>query len=152
MYTLVLTLHSWLRWLALAAGAAATLSAASHRSESLAPGRADFWGFVLMMTLDLQLLLGLLLYFALSPFTSQALGDFGTAMRTPALRFFAVEHLALMLGAVILAHLGRVLARRAPTAGTKRVRMLIAFGLATLLMVIGIPWPGTAAGRPLFRV
>jgi len=152
MYMLVLTLHSWLRWLALAAGAAATFSAASNRSDSLAPGRADFWGLVLMMTLDLQLLLGLLLYVGLSPFTTQALGDFAAAMHTPALRFFAVEHLALMLGAVILAHLGRVLARRAPTADVKRARMLIAFGLATLLMVIGIPWPGTAAGRPLFRV
>jgi len=81
------------------------------------PGRnvasGEGWGLFFMITLDLQLLLGLVLYFVLSPFTTQALNDFGAAMRNAPLRFFAVEHVTLMLAAVILVHVGRVLARKA---------------------------------------
>src|SRR5204863_385241 len=101
MYTLVLALHSWLRWLALIAGIAATVTALSDRA-STAPRRADLWGLALMVTLDMQMLIGLLLYFVLSPFTAEAMRDFGAAMRNSGLRFFAVEHLTLMLGAFVV--------------------------------------------------
>jgi len=45
-----------------------------------------------------------------------------------------------------------VLARKAPTPAAKRTRLLVCFGLSTLLMVAGIPWPGLPYGRPLFRL
>ena len=105
-----------------------------------------------MATLDLQMLLGLLLYFALSPFTAEALKNFSAAMADSNLRFWAVEHITAMFGAVIAAHVGRALARNASTPAAHRRRLLIAFGLATVLMIVGIPWPGFANGRPLFRV
>jgi heme A synthase len=152
MYTLVLLVHSWLRYVALLAGIAATIAAVVDRSETLREGRADMWSLVLTIVLDVQMLLGLVLYLALSPFTTEAMRDFGAAMKNPALRFFAVEHVTLMVAAVILAHLGRVLARKAKTPDAKRMRMLICSGLATLLMLLGIPWPGMANGRPLFRL
>jgi hypothetical protein len=152
MYTFVLLLHSWLRWVALVAGVAATVTSYSDRSTTTGQGRADMWGLVLMAVLDLQMLLGLLLYLVLSPFTAEAFKDFGAAMKSPGLRFFAVEHLALMLAAVVAAHVGRVLARKAATPDRKRMRMVICFGLATALMLLGIPWPGMASGRPLFRI
>ncbi|MEP7307914.1 MAG: hypothetical protein ABJA98_20610 [Acidobacteriota bacterium] len=149
MYTFVLALHSWLRWLALIAGVVAIYSVLSDRKGS---GRADIWGLVLMISLDVQLLLGVLLYGALSPFTAEAMRDFGAAMKNPGLRFFAVEHVTLMLGAIILAHVGRVMGRKAKTEDAKRMRLLMCFGLATLLMLLAIPWPGMASGRPLFRI
>jgi hypothetical protein len=73
-------------------------------------------------------------------------------MRDPALRFWAVEHLTMMVSAVVLVHVGRVLARKTADADKKRKRFLICFGLAVLLILLGIPWPGMASGRPLFRV
>ena len=66
MYTLVLALHSWIRWIALIAVVGTTLAAMRGKvagSDSL----ADRWGMVAMMVLDTQLLLGLLLYFVVSP-------------------------------------------------------------------------------------
>ena len=33
----------------------------------------------------------------------------------------------------------------------KRTRLLACFGLATILIVLGMPWPGRPGGRPLFR-
>ena len=152
MYPFVLSLHSWLRWVALVAGVAATVTTLADRSATLREGRADMWGLVLMMVLDIQMLLGLLLYLVVSPNMKAIRENFGGAMRDAGLRFFAVEHLALMLAAVVLVHVGRVLARKAPTSDAKRMRRLICFGLATVLTVIGIPWPGMAGGRPLFRL
>src|SRR3979409_2041014 len=146
MYTTVLTLHSWIRWVALVAGVGATLAALRNRE-----GSAERWGLIAVTTLDLQMLLGLVLYLVLSPFTTQAMADFGTAMKTPQLRFWAVEHVSMMFLAVILAHVGRVLARKAKTTATKRTRLLGSFGLATVLILLGMPWPGRPGGRPLFR-
>lgn len=152
MYFVVLALHSWIRWLALAAGIGATLAALTDRSASVAPNRTDRWGLFFMVALDVQMLLGLFLYFVASPNMAAIRSDFGAAMRDPVARFWAVEHVTMMMAAVILAHVGRVLARKARTPAAKRKRLLICFGLATLLMIGGTPWPGMRAGRPLFRL
>ena len=152
VYSLALFVHSWLRWAALAAGVAAIGASASARGGPSADGPADRWGLIFMIVLDLQMLLGLLLYLVLSPFTAEAMRDFGAAMRTPGLRFFAVEHLAIMFAALILAHVGRVLARKAATPEARRTRRLICYGLAMVAMLLAIPWPGTAGARPLFRL
>jgi uncharacterized BrkB/YihY/UPF0761 family membrane protein len=151
MYGAVLVLHSWIRWIALVAGVGATLAALRGKTEG-ERSLADRWGLVLMITLDLQLLLGLVLYLALSPNMQEILNHFGASMKDPALRFWAVEHITAMMGAVILAHLGRVLARKAKASGAKRTRLMVCFGLATLLMLAGMPWPGRPGGRDLFRL
>ena len=158
MYNVVLTAHSWLRWAALIAGVVATLMVIMNRPGTAGRGSggagdgADRWGLFFTIALDLQTLLGLLLYFALSPTTRAVFGDFGAAMRDPAARFWAVEHVSMMMAAVVLAHLGRVLARKARTPAARRTRLLVSFGLATIAMVAATPWPGMASGRPLFRV
>jgi len=152
MYTTILILHSWLRWLALLAGVVATIAAARDTTPLGQKSAADRWGLVLMISLDLQLLLGLLLYFVVSPVMAAIRADFGAAMRNPAARFFAVEHITMMLAAIVLAHVGRVLARKATTAESKRMKLTICFGIATVLMFLAVPWPGMRAGRPLFRV
>ena len=150
MYTTLLVLHSWIRWIALVAVVGTTLAAIRGKvsgSDSL----ADRWGMVAMTALDLQLLLGLLLYFVVSPNMRTILDNFGAAMKDPGLRFWAVEHTSSMFAAIALAHVGRVLARKAPTPAAKRTRLLVCFGVATVLIVLGMPWPGRPGGRVLFR-
>jgi hypothetical protein len=149
MYTVVLFLHSWLRWLALGAGGAAVFAAFGKSGADVR--RVERWGLLFMIALDTQLLLGLLLYGLLSPFTRQAMQDFGGAMRDPLLRFWAIEHFVMMLIAAILVHVGRVLARNTTDPEKKRKRMLVCFGLALLLILVGIPWPWMSVGRPFFR-
>ena len=81
MYGTVLVIHSLIRWAALLTGlfaAARGLSGwRSRRPWTLSDERAGFW---FIMTLDLQLLLGLLLYGVLSPVTRAAFHDLGAAM------------------------------------------------------------------------
>src|SRR5439155_1346519 len=105
MYNAVLILHSWFRWIALILGVMATF--ASFTDRSAGQSKTDRWGLLFMMALDIQMLLGLLLYLVLSPFTTAALHDFGAAMRNPALRFWAVEHVSLMFFAIVIVHVGR---------------------------------------------
>jgi heme A synthase len=151
MYTLVLSLHSWLRWGVIAAALLATGSTFASRPAG-SPDPADRWGLIFMISLDLQMLLGLLLYFALSPTTAAIMKDFGGSMKDPVARFWAVEHICTMILAVVLAHVGRVLARKATTPASKRTRLMVCFTLSTILILAGTPWPGMTAGRPLFRV
>ena len=152
MYTFVLALHSWVRWIALIAGVGATLMAWSDRAAAGSRARTEAWGLALVTSLDIQLLLGLVLYLVVSPNMQAIREHFGEAMHSRDLRFWAVEHVTMMIVAVVLAHLGRVLARKAATPEARRTRLLVCYGIATILMLAGIPWPGLPYGRPLFRL
>ena len=152
MYTATLAAHSWLRWGALALGVLATLAAFRDRSEAGRPGPADWWGLAFMIVLDVQMLLGLLLYLAVSPNMEAIRTHFGAALHDPALRFWAVEHIGAMLGAVALVHIGRTVASRGGTTAGRRRWLLACFALATMAMFVATPWPGTLNGRPLFRI
>jgi hypothetical protein len=154
MYTVVLLIHSWVRWIALVSGFGATMAAIMGRTgaDGAKDSAADRWGMVLILSLDIQMLLGLILYLGLSPNMKEILGNFGEAMKNPATRFWAVEHISAMFAAVIVAHVGRVLARKAKTPASKRSRLLVCFSLSTILMLAGMPWPGRPGGRELFRL
>ena len=65
---------------------------------------------------------------------------------------FSVEHVTLMLAAVIVAHVGRVLARKASSPGSRRRRLLLCFVISLIAILAATPWPGMRAGRPLLRV
>lgn len=149
MYTAFLVIHSWLRWVALAAGIAATAAAVGDQTD--AGPRRDRSGLIFLITMDLQLVIGLLLYFVVSPNMEAIRANMGAAMRSAQLRFFAVEHLTGMFVAAVLVHAGRVLARRAATPAARRRRQIICYGLATLIVLLSIPWPGLPYGRPLLR-
>jgi hypothetical protein len=144
MHELVLVLHSWVRWVAIAAGVLATASAFTSSSSA---GSSNRSGLIFTIALDIQFLLGLILLLTLNVFS-----DFGATMRDPIARFYAVEHETIMIIAIALAHVGRVLARKASTPAAARTRMLICFGLATILLIVGTPWPGMRDNRPLFRL
>ena len=147
MYSTVLLVHSWVRWIALVAGFGATFAA--YRDEGATSER---WGLFLTLALDIQMLLGLMLYLGLSPNMREILAHFSESMQGATTRFWAVEHVTAMFGAVILAHVGRGLARTARTRESRRGRLMTCFGIATILMLAGMPWPGRPGGRPLFRV
>ena len=142
MYSLFLILHSWLRWAVLAAGVVAVFRGGVDNHP------AGKWYTAL---LDAQMLIGLLLYFVLSPLTAAALEDFGAAMRAPQLRFFAVEHVFGMVVAITLAHVGRARVRKAPPERRARTAAIF-YGLSLVALLASIPWPGLPAGRPLFRM
>ena len=152
MYATVLLIHSWLRWLVLLAGLFAVGSALSGIAQKRGWGAMDNRaGLLFTIALDLQMLLGLVLYFLLSPLTRAALGDFGAAMGDSLLRFWAVEHVFGMLVGLVLAHRGRSRARAIQDPLKKHRAAAVFFVLALIAILASIPWPGMPAGRPLFR-
>jgi hypothetical protein len=75
----------------------------------------------------------------------------GAAMHNPVLRFYAVEHVAGMVGALALVHIGRVRIKKAADDRARHRTALIFFGLGLLLILLSIPWPVMSGGRALFR-
>jgi hypothetical protein len=150
MHTLILLIHSWLRWAVLLAGLVAIARALARAGRPWTPTdeRAGSW---FVIALDVQFLLGALLYFALSPITRPVFNDFGAAMREPGIRFWAVEHVFGMVVGVALAHIGRTRIRKAVTDVRRHRLALIFFSLALIAILVSIPWPGTPNARPLFR-
>lgn len=151
LYAVALTIHSWLRWVVLLAGlvafARSAVGASRQASWTSADHRAGFW---YAMALDVQVLLGLILYVFLSPFTHAAFRNIGEAMSNSGLRFWLVEHLFGMIVGVALAHVGRARARKTDPLRRHRV-VAIFFGLSLVAVTVSIPWPGMPAGRPLLR-
>lgn len=152
MYTALLFLHSWLRWLVILAGVAALGSAVAGVSTRRAWLPADNLRLGLFAhSLDLQMLIGLVLYIFLSPVTRSGFENISLTMRDPILRFFVVEHLTGMVVAIALAHVGRARVRKAVDAAARHRAVLIFIGLSMVALLLSIPWPGMPGGRELFR-
>ncbi|MGH9370187.1 MAG: hypothetical protein ACRD15_01505 [Vicinamibacterales bacterium] len=152
MYPAVLLLHSWVRWAVVLFALLAIVRAISGAIGRRPWGRADDRaGTLFLRTLDLQMLLGLLVYFFLSPITRAAMADFGGAMKISGMRYWAVEHVVGMLIGVILAHRGQTRVRAIADPVRKHRVAAVFFVLALLVILASIPWPGTPDARPLFR-
>jgi uncharacterized membrane protein YozB (DUF420 family) len=152
MYTPLLFVHSWIRWVALVVGVIAVGRAlAAVRTRRPYTPLDEGSGRRFVIALDVQFLLGVVLYVWASPFTTAAFGDFASAMRNPPLRFFVVEHVFGMVVSLALVHIGRARLRRLTESSSRHRTALVFFGIALVIMLVSIPWPGMPAGRPLFR-
>ncbi|MBS1927756.1 MAG: cytochrome b [Chitinophagaceae bacterium] len=147
----ILVLHNLVRWLILLFGFWAIINAISgltgKRPYSANDNRSNL---LFMIFCDIQLLLGLILYFNNGWF-NQLTSNAKVVMKDAALRFYTVEHTLMMILAIILVHIGRSSVKRASTDSQKHKRMLVYFGIAMLLILAAIPWPFRAGiGRPWF--
>lgn len=146
MYALFLSIHNILRWVVLIVLILAFVNALLGLIQKRNWNSTDRkLGLFAGIGIDLQLLVGLLLYFVFSPITTTSFSNFGAAMGASDRRFFLVEHSSLMLLALIFVHLGSVLARKATDDQKKHRQAAIWFGLTLLVVLLGTPW-----FRPLF--
>lgn len=147
----VLTLHSLLRWAVLLFGIWTLVNAITgiigKRNFTANDNRANLF---FMICCDIQLLIGLVLYFSNGWFDK--LKNFSQYKHDAYQRFFTMEHISMMLLAWVLVHIGRVKVKRADTDIGKHKQMLLFFGLAILLILASIPWPfREAIAKPLLR-
>ena len=153
MYHAALVLHSFLRWFVVIFGVAAVFGAARGWTGGRAWGRGDrTLGLLFVTALDLQVTIGLLLYFVLSPFGQMLMENPGAAMANRLARFWTVEHVALMVAALALTHVGQVKARHGATSEVRHRAVVLYFTLAMLLILAGLPWPFLSYGRPWLRL
>ena len=142
-YAIFLYLHSWLRWAVVILGvlaiAGAYLGWFNKRPYSKGNNgiSAAFMGM-----LHLQLVLGLVLYFAFSPLGLQAFQsmEVGEVMSSSAVRYYAVEHIFTMIVAVVIAQIGRSKSKRQSDSVKRFKQEAIFYTIAFLLIMIRIPW------------
>jgi len=154
MYELALTVHSVLRlallllvaWIFFT-GLRGLFSGAPRPLSGVLLQR------VAVICADLQLTIGLLLYFVWSPQTASAMQNMGAAMKDKELRFWAVEHGTLMLLSIVFVHVGKILAKRAGSDRSFHVRTALWFGLALAGILLGAPGtPWSEHGRSFLRL
>jgi len=140
MYAAVLGLHNLLRWVVLFLAAWALFRGYSGWMRDRPWSGLDRQaGLVFSIVFDIQILLGLFLAF-ISPLVQNVLVGVGAAMQAPHSRFFLIEHVPLMLLALILVHLGSSRSRNAPDDHTKHRRAAVMYTLGTLATGVAIPW------------
>ena len=147
MYSTLLLLHSYTRWLVLI-------------MMVYALGRA-WWGFIRKRTwtkddtiaalgftwiTSLQFVLGLALFLIPGGIARAAWQNFSVAMTVYELRFFGFEHPLQMVIALAVVHLGSARARKAQPAQRQFRWATICFTIAAILILTMIPW-----WRPLLR-
>lgn len=140
-YTLFLHLHSVIRWVVLILAVIVTIKSMMGMFGNPAYGKLDnIFSAAYVGLMDLMFLIGLILYVFLSPITQSAFNDFGAAMSNASIRFWAVEHITVMILAIALAHIGRSKAKKTADVKKKYKFQAIFFGISFLLMLVGIPW------------
>lgn len=133
-------LHNVLRWLVLVAGIIGIVAAAAAVGKRAWTPRLASVSRVFTITMDVQFLVGLVLYVFLSPLTTGAFRNFSAAMQSDEIRFFLVEHGPLMLIALILVHIGAVRGKKKESPR----QALIFWIIAMLVILAAIPWQYSA--------
>ena len=140
LYSILLPLHSILRWVVIIL-AVVTIGRALYGWLGKKPWTQldNRLSSYFTMGFDIQILIGLILYF-ISPLMQTAFQNFGGAMSNSDLRFYAVEHIFLMILALGISHAGRTLSRKAKDAFKKHRNAALFYILAILLVLAAIPW------------
>ena len=136
--------HSGLRWLVLGLLLYAIFNAIGKNKSSYEK-KDKMVNLFAMISLHIQLLLGLILYF-ISPKVSFASGW----MKDAALRFYGMEHLIGMLIAIVIVTIGRKMAEKQESPAQKNRKIAIWYTLGLVLIIASIPWPFRGLGGQLF--
>lgn len=145
MLRFALGLHNILRWVVVVAAVWTLVRAYLGwlgdrpwtRQDSLA-------GRIFTISFDLQLLVGVFLV-VISPLIQAAIQAPEHIGTSETVRFFAVEHVPVMIIAWILVHVTSVVAKRAELDVKRHQRAAIGYSLAVIMVLLAIPW-----WRPIF--
>ena len=141
MYTGLLHTHNMFRWLVLITLFLAVIFAFAGWFKKLDWNKKDnLSGLLLTIFMDIQFLVGIILYAFVSPVTKAAFSDFGAAMKNADLRFYAVEHILMMVIALVLVHIGRAKSKKATAPWKKHRNAAVFYGIALILILAAIPW------------
>ena len=153
MYSILLTLHSFVRWLVLA-----SLLFTIYKSyQGWFSGKpfTNFDNFIRHSTATIshvQLLIGLLLYYV-SPIVSYFFQNFSEAVHNREIRFFGMEHSLMMFIAISVISGGSSIAKRKVKDAEKFKTLAIWYTIALFIIFFSIPWGfSPLVSRPYFRL
>lgn len=137
LYSILKHAHSGTRWLVLVFLLLALVAALIKMMNKKDYAGSDrLLGMLAMSFTHLQLLIGVVLYFISGKVV------FSTeSFKNDMLRFFLVEHLLMMLVAIVLITIGYSKVKKANLSAVKLKRTAIFYGVALLIILAAIPWP-----------
>ena len=147
MDTILQGAHNILRWAVLLFGILSLFTGL----RGLA-GKRDFTNgdkriaLYFLLSCDIQLLLGLLLYFTKGYYRNFSGGNMGMVMKDAILRFWTIEHLIGMLLAIVLVHIGYAGTKGSRPPAAKFRRLFWCTLVALIVIAVTIPWPFRAPG------
>ena len=146
MFDILKHAHSGLRWVVLALLIYAIYNAFTKWQSGKSFGESDRKVnlFTLIFT-HVQVLIGLALYFMGNRASFSA-----DTMKDSALRFFAVEHLAMMLIAAILITVGNAVSKKGTDDASKFKKTFVYFLIGLIVILVAIPWPFRGFGNGWF--
>lgn len=146
MYNILFQAHSGLRFLVFIAIVIAILSAFSgwFGNKPFTKGNRVL-NLLTMIFTHLQALLGIFLYFV-SPYVQ--FGNMGATMKDSTFRYWTVEHIVMMLIAVVLITIGNTKSKKGKTAIAQHKPVAIYFTLGLLVVLVAI----FMSGRALFVI
>jgi hypothetical protein len=146
IYSFLLHIHSGLRWIAILILIMSIANAIHKLSKKSRSNTKDcIFNRLALIMMHLQLVFGLVLYF-ISP---KVIFEF-SSMQDKILRFFLVEHISLMVIAIILVTIGYIRADRAVTEIKRYKNIIIYYSIVLLIILAAIPWPFRELGGGWF--
>ena len=153
MYVWITYMHSILRWVILLFLMIAIVKSVqgmlTHKSFAVSDKRA---GLFLLIATHTTILIGIYQWIV-GPWGLKNIQNLGMSivMKDSGLRFWAVEHMAGMLIAVILITMGKRVGKLSITDQSKHKRSFWFYTIALVIIVASIPWPfREGVGRALF--
>lgn len=144
MYPLLVQLHSYLRYFVLFFLLLVIIRSFYFWQKKLVfNNQTNKLSLYLLIVTHLQLVLGLILYF-ISP--NVQLTHMASAMKDPIIRYWTVEHITLMIIAVVLITIARLSMKKIKADTAKHKRLFFLNIIALVFILVAIPWPHTAIG------
>ena len=139
IYSFAFKIHIFISTITLLAGIF-TIGLSIHGlSKKRDYGRKDFLvSLVFNIALYFQLILGFLIYFLLRTTLEGPVWEVPDTQNDASLRFWAIEHIALMIFALFLTQLGRVFIKRSKGPSRKFRASLFYFGCSLLLILFSV--------------
>jgi heme A synthase len=126
--------HSGLRWVALILLLLAIANAFTSKTYEKKHRMINLFAMVSVHT---QLLIGLIQYFG----TSTKVQFIEGWMKNPLLRFYGMEHILLMIIAIVLVTIGHSKSKKGATPEEKFKPIKLWYLIGLLLILAAIPWP-----------
>ena len=154
MYPKILALHSLFRWMVLASLVFSIYRGykgwISGKPFSKFDNSVRKWTTIIA---QIQFIIGILLY-SISPLVHYFLTHFKEALPQRETRFFGMEHMVMMITAIIVITIGSIKSKRKITDKGKYKTMAIWFSIGLLIILSSMPLPFTPpplVRRPFFR-
>lgn len=146
-YTILVSSHSGLRWLVLLTLVISIVISFSNgyiiKKNSFKQGKSIY--LITLILSHVQFIVGLILYFISPKVIFSA-----SSMKEKFYRFFLVEHISLMVLAIILIAIGYSKSKADLSIAKGHKKLFLFYILALILILFAIPWPWQPFGAGWF--